>query len=209
MQSSEATHVILTIVAYFVVPCIVAAFFLELKKQGQRTWWSYFVFSFVAVLLAPLVLKVIGNEILDKYVGSLVHSDLSVIAYLTLIAIGGVPLIRKMVAAYLDKDVAADLRARVANVEDAALKQGGFSAPPAEAVTDGTKTVVVVEDDAINREKMVRLLNLVSSTANVADIPLDLHTTKEQALRYRYAQLATDSGVALTSLGRIYLSKYE
>jgi hypothetical protein len=168
----------------------------DVAKSTQKVllFTRYFISSFIAVLLAPLILKTIGNDILVEFTKPY-YEYILIIGYITLIALGGVPLIKKTIATHFSAEIAkklSNLDLEVSKLE--------------KAQTELIKSTI--EIDAERKADVIKLCTLIDNNKGIIDIssvPEELQLASTVALSKSLIIFSMDNTkYKITQLGKMY-----
>jgi hypothetical protein len=182
-MSSKAIYFICV---YIVVTLVASWFHLNVKKT-KSDWLTYVSYSLIAVLLSPIILKSIGNETILNFVGKDDFEYFQVMAYVTLIGVGGFGLVQKVVS-----DVFGDPeKERMQNLESSVKKSLEDKIEPS------------------NLKSVDDFLTWLSNKNSVVaqDVPSEFSSALQEAINNTLVvfDVATNS-YRLSSLGKVYVS---
>lgn len=185
--------------SYIGVSVLVAIFYsCSSSDQEKKSSFKYYFFSsFIAILLAPLILKSIGNDILEKFAGEDNYQYILMIGYIVLIALGGVPLIRKVIISHFGDDVAQKIGEIGSEVKELEKVQVGL--------------VKNMDIDAENKFKISELCSLIDKNSGyieIKNVPKNLEDASNVALsKTLIVKNSDDTKYKLTALGKMYCAK--
>lgn len=175
------------VLVYIAVPILVSWFHINVKKSNSD-WHTYISYSLVAVFLSPLILKSVGNDTIQNFLGKDLFEHFQVLAYVTLVGVGGFGLVKKIVSDVFGKEE----QERVSNLE---------------AVAKITVEDKITSSNRVAVEKFMKWLS-ENDGVNSESIPDEHKMAFDEAKRN---SLMTYDVVGkkyyLSSIGKIILSK--
>jgi hypothetical protein len=92
---------VLFVVITYIVATFVTAWFHFNIKRSKSDWWTFICYSLIAVILSPIILKSIGNDIIQNFLtkdNKETFEYFQIISYVTLVGVGGYRIVQKLVS---------------------------------------------------------------------------------------------------------------